>query len=629
MSPLLIDYYQRFAIGLESFKFDYFFTQLSPTEAFVKLPYLFHIESFCLRLLKAFFHQEKICIYSDYDTDAVTATAVAYWGLIELGFPSNKLSFYAPDRFTEGYGLNLQAVQNLAVDHDLIVTVDCGINSTQEAEFLKTTKTDLLITDHHHLHGSLPEAVAVVNPRLSEFYENHSNKLADYQQSLSKLSEQLDSSLAKFGLAWATQVLTTRHTQTKTFLSHAVTGVGVIWFSLVWFTYFLQALKQEFPQLSWPAPRLTKLNTLLGLVAIGTMADCQSVLDPTNRLLVRSGLQIVQQGKHTLPGLHSLLQHSGLQNKLTQGYKLTSQDLSFVLGPILNSSGRISHARLSIETLIAQDSSQADLLAQELIATNENRKRLVKTITDEVQLLVEQQLAQNQPVLWLEGNWNKGIIGLLASKLVTQFNLPCVVVSWQTDEAVASLRAPKGFHLVQAIKTAENWLVKFGGHAEAAGFTCKLTELPVVKNLIIQNLIEQAQIKLVPTTKFTPENFNLPSVLEPLSYEPQYIWLQPHDLQPELLQQIWLLDPFGQDFPIPKFIFPLNFTNPKWFGERGQHLKVHLHSNINLTWFNVSETIKFQLGSAIQSVWLATKLAQNPWNGELRHDLIVDQFWLI
>ena len=629
MSPLLIDYYQRFAAGIESVKFDYFFTQLSPTEAFAKLPYLFQIESFCLRLLKAFLHQEKICIYSDYDTDAVTAAAVAYWGLTKLGFPPHKLSFYAPDRFTEGYGLNLLAIQKLASDHDLILTVDCGINSTQEAAFLRTTKTDLLITDHHHLHGPLPEATAVVNPRLAEFYPNNPDKLVDYQQFLSILSKQLeDSQLATFSYTLATQVFQTRQTQSRNFLSQAVTGVGVIWFSLVWLAYFLQVLKQEFSHLPWPTPRLAKLNTLLALVAIGTIADCQSVLDPENRLLVRSGLQILQQKKYPFPGLHSLMEHSGLQTKLTQGYKLTSQDLSFILSPILNSSGRISHARLSIDTLTAKDPSQADLLARELVATNENRKHLVKTITDEVQLLVKQQLSQNQPVLWLEGQWNKGIIGLLASRLVTQFNLPCVVVSRQADEVVASLRAPKGFHLVQAIKRAENWLVKFGGHPEAAGFTCKLTALPSVKSLIIQSLIEQAQVRSEPTTKFTPTNFNIPPILEPLSYEPQYIWLQPQDLDSELFQQTWLLDPFGQDFPIPKFVFPLALTSPKWFGERNQHLKIHLHPDISLTWFNVDESIKFQLGSTAQPIWLATRLTQNPWNGRLRHDLIVDQFWL-
>ncbi len=626
MSPLLIDYYQRFAAGVESVKFDYFFTQLSPTEAFTRLPYLFHIESFCLRLLKAALHQERICIYSDYDTDAVTAVAVAYWGLVELGFSPDKLSFYAPDRFTEGYGLNLQAVQHLAADHELIITVDCGINSTQEAAFLKNTNTDLLITDHHHLHGPLPEAVAVINPRLSEFYQSHAVETISQQQ-LATLSSELETEVIDFWATWSTQILATRSNKPENFLSQSVTGVGVIWFSLVWFAYFLQALKQNFTGLAWPSPNVPKLNNLLAFVAIGTMADCQSVLDPVNRLLVRSGLQVLNKSKYPFLGLQALMQHTGFQTKQQQGYRLTSQDLSFVFSPILNSSGRISHARLSIETLLANDITKADLLARELINTNENRKNLVKTIAEETQLLVSEQLAQNSPVIWLEGRWNKGVIGLLASRFVTQFNLPCVVISLQEEEAVASLRAPKGFHLVEAIKLVADRLLKFGGHPEAAGFTCKLSELPLVKDLLITQLTEQAKLKPVSKNKFAPDHWLLPSALEHLTYEPQYIWLRFQDLNSELLQQTWLLDPFGQDFPVPKFIFPVKITNPEWFGENSQHLKIRLQSDISLTWFNVNPELKFQLVS--QSVWLATRLTQNPWNGQLRHDLIVDQFWLV
>ena len=187
--------------------------------------------------------------------------------------------------------------------------------------------------------------------------------------------------------------------------------------------------------------RISNLNKLLPLVAIGTVADCQSILDQTNRLLVKSGLQILQNKKHGIIGLGELMEQTGLNKKMDAGYRLNSQDLGFTLSPILNSSGRISHARLSISTLIAalgkslitenqefRDLSPDDL-AGRLIVTNQERKQVVKDILHEVESKAKSQYDSGQKVLWLEGEWSKGIVGLLASRLVNEYNLPVVVVS--------------------------------------------------------------------------------------------------------------------------------------------------------------------------------------------------------
>lgn len=187
--------------------------------------------------------------------------------------------------------------------------------------------------------------------------------------------------------------------------------------------------------------RISNLNKLLPLVAIGTVADCQSILDQTNRLLVKSGLQILQNKKHGIIGLSELIEQTGLNKKMDAGYKLNSQDLGFTLSPILNSSGRISHARLSISTLITakgrslvkenqeyRNLSSEDLSGR-LIATNQERKQVVKDILHEVESEAKSQYDLGQKVLWLEGEWSKGIVGLLASRLVNEYNLPVVVVS--------------------------------------------------------------------------------------------------------------------------------------------------------------------------------------------------------
>lgn len=191
--------------------------------------------------------------------------------------------------------------------------------------------------------------------------------------------------------------------------------------------------------------RLAKLNRLLPLVAIGTVADCQSIIEPTNRLLVKAGLQILQSNSHKIAGLTELMNQANLSKKIQEGYQLTSQDLGFVLSPILNSSGRISHARLSIATLLKDpkifnpkqlvteniehfQESGADL-AKFLIDTNTERKAMVKDILSEVELEAKNQVESGSKIIWLEGDWNKGIIGLLASRLVNQYNLPVIVVS--------------------------------------------------------------------------------------------------------------------------------------------------------------------------------------------------------
>jgi len=239
MNQILQDYYHRFLVEKKP-NFEKFFTQMSVAEYKQKLPFLFEIDSFCFRLLIARLKNQKICIYSDYDTDAVTATATMYWGLIYLGFSKENLSFYAPDRFTEGYGMNVEAVLKLAKTNDLIISVDCGINSTAEAEAAKNTSCDLIITDHHHLNSALPDCLAVVNPQVAKYYQE--NKV-DYKNSQNLLS-QLPENYKKKSLAWFLELKDAREDfkSTENLLSQSTTGVGVAWFSLVWLGYFLEEI---------------------------------------------------------------------------------------------------------------------------------------------------------------------------------------------------------------------------------------------------------------------------------------------------------------------------------------------------------------------------------------------------
>ena len=399
MHQILLDYAKRFhKTPVKKLEISSFFTSLDAKYK-SELPYLYDIEAACERLILALENDQKICIYSDYDTDAVTATATMYWGLSLLGFKAENLHFYAPDRFTEGYGMNTEAVAMLCEKYDLLISVDCGINSVNEAKICQEKGIDLIITDHHHLSGELPECLAVVNPRLSEYYLPESKKFVEKQN----------------------------------YLSSSVTGVGVAWFVVVWLAYKLKFEHGKLENFDFK-----DLNQLLGFVAIGTVADCQSILDDTNRLLVKSGLKIIQSlatqvnPNQILHGLWLLLNQTGLTEQIKNGYNLVSSDLGFTLSPILNSSGRLSHASHSIQVMLAGNMSdkQAALeLVSGLIATNNQRKQEVSHILSQVETQAKNQFDLGKKIIWVANSgWSKGLIGLLASRLVNQFNLPVVVV---------------------------------------------------------------------------------------------------------------------------------------------------------------------------------------------------------
>jgi hypothetical protein len=269
MNPILIDYCKRFEQTSRPDNyvkpvFGEFFTGLEVHSHWEKLPYLHNIQNFCMRVLLALLNNEKICIYSDYDTDAVTATATMYHGLIDLGFDPNNVEFYAPDRFTEGYGMNTEAIDILSQKFDLIISVDCGINSWPEAEIINKNnqkasqknqlshQCDLIITDHHHLTDKIPDCVSVINCRMGEVHSRRPNEIKEINQDLlNQIKEYYSKSTDNQSKIQNLQTwLTSTQIQPEEyisnpnkFLSQSITGVGVAWFALVWFGYFLDYIE--------------------------------------------------------------------------------------------------------------------------------------------------------------------------------------------------------------------------------------------------------------------------------------------------------------------------------------------------------------------------------------------------
>lgn len=590
MNQILQDYRARFFSG-EPKKWDYFFTQLD-NEQIDKLPYINMVENFCGRVSQAIDNQERICIYSDYDTDAVTATATMYWGLIELGVHSENLDFYAPDRFTEGYGMNTEAARKLGEEYDLIITVDCGINSREEASIIKNSRADLLITDHHHLDGEVPDAKAVVNPRLNVLELSIKNYEQDF----------FDLDVGSLNL-----------------LPDVITGVGVAWFAVVWLAYYLRDIKAQPVEVS-------KLNFLLPYVAIGTIADCQSIIEPTNRLLVKTGLSILQSKPFVHPGLEALTSQLGLREKIGQGYRLNSQDLGYLYSPVLNSSGRISHARLSIATLLSPSKQEAFENARQLIETNQQRKQLVKDILEEVEEVAKEQ--RDEAFLWLVGGWSKGVVGLLASRLVNQYDKPVIVISLEEGKASASLRAPEGYHLPETMTKFGDLFDKAGGHPCAAGFSAREENLSKIKSGFEEFL--PAEVSL--DTKPEMDLATVPQSIARKVAHKSRVLVARESVDDELKQSVFGMDPFGQDFPMPEFVFALdNDFEVRFMGQNQNHAKIQTASGA-VTMFNLSSEVKEFLeqgGSSSSQLWLGVRVSQNTWNGHTNLELIVQNHWLV
>ena len=504
------------------------------------------------RIWQAFENEEKIFIYGDYDADAVTANAVLRLTFRYLDFEAES---YIPDRFTEGYGVNLEALEKLrAQGAKLIITVDCGTNSVEAAKWCKKNNIDFIITDHHEIIGELPEAFALINPKNP--YDNY-----PYSE---------------------------------------LTGVGVA-FKLAQ-AVLLDQDKVEF-QKKKAAPTLRPGQPaaaaagwekwLLDLVAIGTVADCHS-LTGENRILVKYGLLVLIKSRWI--GLKSLCQKAGLNftKKLPDAYTL-----GFILGPRLNAAGRLEHANIALNLLLETDSALAAKQADTLEQLNAKRQDITARIFSEAR--EKAVLLDNKKIIVLLGeNWPKGIVGLVAGKISEEFYRPTIVLEKGEEESTGSARSIGEFNIVKALSNAAEHLVRFGGHKQAAGLT--------LKNENFEKFYEQI---LNYANEFLKDE-DLERVLE-LEAE-----LGESTLSMEVYRQILGLEPFGFGNPKPKFFLKnIRLESLKAVGNAKQHLQMRLQigeKNISAIFFSGSNFAKnLAIGDTLE---VAAELMEDGWNGK-------------
>ena len=448
------------------------------------------------RIAAAISAGEKITIYADYDADAVTAAAVLLKFFQAAGYTN--VDYYIPDRNAEGYGVNTEAIKFFADrGTELIITVDCGINAFDSVTLANSLGIDVVITDHHQLAGQVvPEAVAAVNP----------------------------------------------HRPDDTYPFKDLTGVGVAY-------KLVQGLVCKFKnQNSKIKIKEGFEKWLLDLVAIGTVADCQSLLGE-NRIFVKWGMVVMEKTRSK--GLRALFDIAGVS-----GSKIGTYQIGFIIAPRINAAGRIEHANLALELLLTDDASTAERLARKLQELNRRRQELTEQILSEAR----EQLVPvgNQKILLAAGDgWPKGIVGLVAGKLTEEFARPVLVLAQESGEATGSARSVANFNIIEAISHSKDILVRYGGHPMAAGFTLRSEHI----ELFQKNLLDYAD-KILSEDSLAPVIYYDGEVAFP-------------DINETLVEILEKFAPFGVSNPRPRFRMNNCIVDEvRAIGADGKHLRI-------------------------------------------------------
>lgn len=376
-------------------------------------------------------NKNPIGIFGDYDVDGATSAALLKLFLQYFGI---EVHIHIPDRFLEGYGPNISALNSLvSKGSNLIITVDCGINSHEPLKELNKTDIDCIIIDHHTPDDDLPPAFSIVNPKRKEN-----------------------------GIEY-----------------HYLSAVGVTFIMIVGLTRELRQ-RGVFQKIKEP-----DLFRFLDLVALGTVCDVVP-LKGLNRCFVKAGLNIISQRKNL--GINALCDISDL-NKIPD-----EETLGYKLGPKINAAGRIGSSDIGVSLLISKDISKANELASKLYQLNEKRKKLTSNSILEAIGMVESEknkIGKLPDFLFLVSeNWNEGIIGILAGKIKEKYNRPCCVISLGQNYSKGSARSianiPIGEYFLEALD--KKLLVKGGGHDLAAGLTIENNKIQMFKDFLISKV---------------------------------------------------------------------------------------------------------------------------------------------
>ena len=508
---------------------------LSPDYAATKYnPFLLsEMDKAVARLVLARQHQEKVVIYGDYDIDGLSATALLLDAFHSFGF--QHLDAFIPNRFVEGYGMTIGAVDKVRdMGAQLIVTVDCGSLCHTEIAYAAELGIDTVVTDHHNIAPTRPPAVATVNPK----YADHEYPFRD------------------------------------------LCGAGVA-FKLV------QALQTRLDGLPDGYEKW-----LLDLVALGTVCDIVTLADE-NRANVYWGLEVLKKQRRT--GLKALMAVSDIEPET-----VNTRHLGFGLGPRMNAAGRLDTAQHSLDMLTATDGIEALAASEKLEAFNVERRSIQDKIFKQACEQADDMADDRVLVVASEG-WNHGVIGIVASKLVETYKKPVFIIGIRGDTATGSARSFGNFSAADAVRAADDIILRGGGHGAAAGVTLETAQIPAFRRRVNEfydslNLINQTSF-LQPHADVEIKDFA--------------------EITEELVEQISRMEPFGNGNPEPILkITRVVVAGVRRMGANGQHVKIALRDasekTLQVLAFNAPEMFFREPGDEI-AAWFQPNI--NGWNG--------------
>ena len=397
------------------------------------------------RLAKAAMGGEKIVIYGDYDVDGMTGTAILHQAISLVG---GNVGFYVPHRIEEGYGVNPDSIRQLVTDGaKLIVTVDCGVSAGDALCQAVSTGCDVIVTDHHIIHGAPPNVTAVVHPTLtpSDGAEPYGNPY--------------------------------------------LCGAGVA-FKLAW-----EMLRKICGTTRVSDEMRNFLLDATCLAALGTITDVVPLVGE-NRVLATFGLKGLPAAGHI--GIRALLESANLMGETLDAYHI-----GFVIGPRLNAAGRMGHAQQAVELLTTNSPERAREIADYLIRQNTQRQNVERSITQQAEEMVRNTGLDNPDncaIILANEGWHAGVIGIVASRMVDRFHRPTIIISIDGDVAQGSARSIDGFHISDALTACERYLISYGGHAMAAGLKVPTDKLDDFKQEFAQYAREHlSESQLTPT----------------------------------------------------------------------------------------------------------------------------------
>ncbi len=496
----------------------------------------------------------KMVVYGDYDADGVTASVL----LVEtLKILKADVNVYIPYRMTEGYGLNKKAIDQLSVaETKLIITVDNGIRNKAEVQYCRDLGIDIIITDHHEPpvdKKDWPDCI-IINPLTENNfpYNNFAGVGLSYK------------------LAKALIIKAKLDEKTKKKLE----------------------------------------DKILDLVAVGTIADCVSLLGE-NRALTAQGLEIINQGKRL--GIAELVKTAQINSKADK--KINAWNIGWQIAPRLNSAGRLDHANTAYELLITKNKSEAQEIAKKLNEKNSERQKITDQIFEYAKSQVNQEALKEKILIFLSPNlvdtgsgvvWPEGVIGLVAGRLSELYNLPALVITKVNEEIRGSGRSIDQFDIISAVEQAKQFLSRFGGHAQACGFTVKSVDEVIGFEKTLKKIAKEK--------------------LESMDLTPKIIVEAEIDLDQiddNLLDNLERFEPYGEDNSRPKFLCRSALIKDKLsMGQNGQHVKFRFNGFWAVA-FSQAETWKdLKIGDKIDLVYY---LEYNQFNGKKNIQLkIVD-----